>query len=136
MDLISYTITENTITKDEMINIGKIKLTNNEFMKELCDLMEDEKFLKFYKKYMMDWTSIKCTSIYMRLYSEFKTKYETISKDELDKNIIIFILSKIMTDSTLRPLSIEAVENIQETCLKRDFFAEFEKMYNQKKLLE
>ena len=41
-----------------------------------------------------------------------------------------------MTDSTLRPLSIEAVENIQETCLKRDFFAEFEKMYNQKKLLE
>ena len=136
MDLISYTITENTITKDEMINIGKIKLTNNEFMKDLCDLMEDEKFLKFYKKYMMDWTSIKCTSIYMRLYSEFKTKYETISKDELDKNIIIFILSKIMTDSTLRPLSIEAVENIQETCLKRDFFAEFEKMYNQKKLLE
>jgi|TARA_B110001450_G_scaffold252581_1_gene274624 hypothetical protein len=136
MDLISYTINENTITKDEMINIGKIKLTNNEFMKDLCDLMEDEKFLKFYKKYMMDWTSIKCTSIYMRLYSEFKTKYETISKDELDKNIIIFILSKIMTDSTLRPLSIEAVENIQETCLKRDFFAEFEKMYNQKKLLE
>tara|TARA_B110000858_G_C17808879_1_gene479701 strand:- start:543 stop:953 length:411 start_codon:yes stop_codon:yes gene_type:complete len=136
MDLISYTINENTITKDEMINIGKIKLTNNEFMKDLCNLMEDEKFLKFYKKYMMDWTSIKCTSIYMRLYSEFKTKYETISKDELDKNIIIFILSKIMTDSTLRPLSIEAVENIQETCLKRDFFAEFEKMYNQKKLLE
>jgi|TARA_B110000037_G_C17014774_1_gene462789 hypothetical protein len=136
MDLISYTINENTITKDEMINIGKIKLTNNEFMKDLCDLMEDEKFLKFYKKYMMDWTSIKCTSIYMRLYSEFKTKYETISKDELDKNIIIFILSKIMTDSTLRPLSIEAVENIQKTCLKRDFFAEFEKMYNQKKLLE
>ena len=136
MDLISYTINENTITKDEMINIGKIKLTNNEFMKDLCDLMEDEKFLKFYKKYMMDWTSIKCTSIYMRLYSEFKTKYETISKDELDKNIIIFILSKIMTNSTLRPLSIEAVENIQETCLKRDFFAEFEKMYNQKKLLE
>lgn len=136
MDLISYTTNDNTITKDEMINIGKLKLTNNEFMKDLCDLMEDEKFLKFYKKYMMDWTSIKCTSIYMRLYSEFKTKYETISKDELDKNIIIFILSKIMTDSTLRPLSIEAVENIQETCLKRDFFAEFEKMYNQKKLLE
>jgi hypothetical protein len=127
MDLITYTTNQNLTNQDEIIDIGKKKLKNNEFMKDLCDLMENEKFLNFYKKYMMDWSSIKCTSIYMRLYSEFKNKYKSISGEDLDKHIIVFILSKIMTDSTLRQVSIKTIEKIQGDILKVDFFEEFEK---------
>jgi len=97
--------------------------------------MENEKFVSFYKKYMCDWSSLKCTSIYMRLYNEFQDKYKEISGEKLDKHIIIFLLSKIMTDSNLRPFSIKTVEKIQEN-KNIDFFSEFEKFVSNSHLLE
>ena len=122
MDLIKM---DNT-TKQQMINIGRNKIKNNEFMKDLCELMENEKFLSFFKKYMSDWETLKCTAIYMRLYSEFKNKYKKVSGEDLNKHIMVFLLSKIMTDSTLRPFTIKTIEKVQEENSKVDFFQEFE----------
>ena len=122
MDLIKI---DNT-TKQQMIDIGKNKIKNNEFMRDLCELMENEIFLTFFKKYMSDWNTLKCTTIYMRLYSEFKNKYKEVSGEDLNKHIMVFLLSKIMTDSTLRPFTIKTIEKVQEENSKLDFFQEFE----------
>ena len=122
MDLIKI---DNT-TKQQMIDIGKNKIKNNEFMRDLCELMENEKFLSFFKKYMSDWGTLKCTATYMRLYSEFKNKYKEVSGEDLNKHIMVFLLSKIMTDSTLRPFTIKTIEKVQEENSKLDFFQEFE----------
>ena len=123
MDLIK---TDNIIIKQEMIDIGKNKIKNNEFMRDLSELMENELFSSFFKKYMSDWDTLKCTATYMRLYAEFKRKYNTLSGKDLDKHIIIFLISKIMTDSTLRPFTIKTIEKVQEENNKIDFFEEFE----------
>jgi hypothetical protein len=104
-------------------------------MKELSELMENEKFVNFYKKYMCDWNTLKCTSIYMRLYNEFQNKYLEISGEKLDKHIIIFLLSKIMTDSKLRPISIKTIEKLQKDHTI-DFFLEFEKFITSSYALE
>ena len=64
MNLVSY--------EKEAIEKGKRKLENNEFLRDLSDLMENDKFKKFFNKYMHNWLDIKCTTIYMRLYVEFK----------------------------------------------------------------
>ena len=122
MDLIKM---DNT-AKQQMIDIGKNKIKNNEFMRDLCELMENEIFLSFFKKYMSDWDTLKCTAIYMRLYSEFKNKYKEVSGEDLNKHIMVFLLSKIMTDSTLRPFTIKTIEKVQEENSKLDFFQEFE----------
>jgi|TARA_B110000285_G_C14624487_1_gene380587 hypothetical protein len=106
--------------------MGKDKINNNDFMKDLSDLMENEQFSNFFKKYMTDWDTLKCTTIYMRLYSEFKDKYKEISGKKLDKHIIIYLLSKIMTDNILRPFTIETIKKVQEENNKVDFFDEFE----------
>ena len=129
MNIIAYN------NKETMIESGKDKINKNDFMRDLSELMENEKFVSFYKKYMCDWSSLKCTSIYMRLYNEFQDKYKEISGEKLDKHIIIFLLSKIMTDSDLRPFSIKTVEKIQEN-KNIDFFSEFEKFVSNSHLLE
>ena len=126
--------------KDDHILIknGKEITENNEFLKDLSNLMENEEFKIFYNKHMTNWLDIKCTTIYMRLYSEFKTKYKEIANTELDKHIVVFLLRKIMTDRELRPFSIKTIDKMQEKKWNtKTFWREFEKymLTNQKQLL-
>ena len=121
-----------------LIKNGKEITENNEFLKDLSNLMENEEFKTFYNKHMTNWIDIKCTAIYMRLYTEFKTKYKQIADMELDKHIIVFLLRKIMIDKELRPFSIKTIEKMQnKKWNSKKFWREFEKymLVNQKQLL-
>ena len=106
---------------------GEKKLQNNDFFRDLSNLMEDEKFIRFFNKWMCSWADIKSTVIYMKLYSEFKDKYKEISNEELDKSIVVYILSHIMRSNDLRPFSIKTIDNYYEKGKrKNDFFKDLE----------
>ena len=75
---------------------------------------------------MNDWIGIKCTVTYMRLYKELKEKHKDIHNDVLDKNIIVFLLTRIMRNKQLRPVSIETIDEILKDD-KLDFFEEIER---------
>ena len=106
---------------------GERKLQSNDFFKDLTDLMEDEKFVKFFNKWMCSWSDIKSTVIYMKLYNEFKIKYKEISNEELDKSIIVYILGHIMRSKELRPFSIKTIDKYYEQGKrKNDFFKDLE----------
>ena len=68
----------NTIVKQNSFDIvrneGDKLIQDNEFFKDLTEIMENETFAKFFKKYFYDSTESKITIIYMTLYQEFKTK--------------------------------------------------------------
>jgi hypothetical protein len=118
---------DNKKQEDILINNGKKIIETNEFLKDLSNLMENEEFKTFYNKHMTTWIDIKCTSIYMRLYSEFKIKYKKISNVELDKHVVVFLLRKIMTDKKLRPFSIQTIDKMQEGKWEsNEFWREFE----------
>lgn len=104
---------------------GKKILETNEFFQDLSDLMEDEKFVRFFNKHMSSWIDIKGTMTYMKLYDEFKKKYKKLNNEELDKSIVVYILSKIMKNKKLRPWSIKTIDNILSKP-KLKFFDEFE----------
>ena len=126
------------LQKNEMKNasaFGEKRIKENEFFKDLTDLMENEQFLNFYNKHMNNWMNIKSTVIYMRLYNEFKEKYREIKDEELDKNIIVYLLCKIMRDRQLRPVSINIIDNLLQTG-KSDYFKELENILSKKNLLE
>jgi hypothetical protein len=126
------------IHKNEFKNasaFGEQRIKENEFFKDLTDLMENEQFLNFYNKHMNNWMNIKSTVIYMRLYNEFKEKYKEIKDEDLDKNIIVYLLCKIMRDRQLRPLSIGIVDNLLQTG-KSNYFKELETILSKKNLLE
>lgn len=108
------------------INTGEKILENNEFLKDITELMENEQFNKFFNKYMSDWLDIKCSITYMKLYDEFKKKYKKLNNKELDRSIIVYLLTKIMKDKKLRPWSIKTVDKMLND-KKKIFFDEFEK---------
>ena len=112
--------------KLDIIEKGKKKINNNDFLKELTELMENKKFRNFFNKYMDDWIGIKCTVTYMKLYDELKKKYKEVNDEELDKNIIVFLLTKIMGNKELRPASIKTIDQLFENN-KLDFLAELER---------
>ena len=104
---------------------GEKRLEKNEFFQDLCGLMENEQFKRFFDKHMGSWLDIKCSVTYMHLYKEFKERYETINDKELDNRIVVYLLSKIMRDKNLRPWSISTVDKML-TSRKVNFFEEFE----------
>ena len=113
---------------------GSKKLANNDFLCDLCVLMENRVFKKFLDKHMNNWLDIKCSITYMHLYKQFKERYNEINEKELDNRIIVYLLSKIMKDKTLRPWSITTVDKMLSGC-KVNFFEEFESIMNKDLLL-
>ena len=113
------------VKHETAITIGQNKIANNDFFKELTELLEDDKFKNFYDKYMSNWLDIKCSITYMHLYKQFKIKYKELNNEELDKNLAVYLLSKIMSDKTLRPWSIKTVDRMLDN-KKVNFFEEFE----------
>jgi hypothetical protein len=118
-------ITVNEKQTQNYIEAGEKIIENNEFLKDISDLMENEQFNNFFNKYMSDWMDIKCSVTYMKLYDEFKKKYKKLNNSDLDKSIIIYLLTKIMKDKKLRPWSIKTVDNMLND-RKTKFFKEFE----------
>ena len=110
---------------NKCIKKGEKKLENNDFFQDLCGLMENDEFKNFFNKHMSNWTEIKCSLIYMHLYNQFKSKYKELNDEELDKNLIVYLLSKIMCDQKLRPWSISTIDKTLKSN-KVKFFDEFE----------
>ena len=113
------------VKHETALSIGQNKIANNDFFKELTELLEDDKFKNFYDKYMSNWLDIKCSITYMHLYKQFKIKYKELNNQELDKNLAVYLLSKIMSDKNLRPWSIKTVDKMLNN-KKVNFFEEFE----------
>ena len=112
--------------KDTAIKTGDRILNENHFLRELSELMENEKFNNFFNKYMNDWVGIKSTVTYMKLYTELKNKYSEINDEELNKNIVVFLLTKIMRNKHLMTTSIKTIDDMFDNN-KLDFFDEIEK---------
>ena len=108
------------------IETGDKILNENHFLRELSELMENEKFNNFFNRYMNDWIGIKSTVTYMKLYSELKNKYSEINDEELNKNIVVFLLTKIMRNKHLMTSSIKTIDEMFDNN-KLDFFVEIEK---------
>jgi len=108
------------------IETGDKILNENHFLRELSELMENEKFNNFFNRYMNDWIGIKSTVTYMKLYSELKNKYSEINDEELNKNIVVFLLTKIMRNKHLMTSSIKTIDDMFDNN-KLDFFDEIEK---------
>ena len=103
---------------------GNELLNNNEFFKDLSDIMEDEKFRKFFQKYFYNSTESKITLIYMTLYDEFKTKWKNLNDTELDKRINIFLLWRIMKDRKTNKYAIDTVMKKMDNPNTTDIFNE------------
>jgi hypothetical protein len=127
------TFENNLLINNNGLQEGKRILAENNFFQDLVKLMENEEFKTFFRKHMFDWSSVKSTVIYMKLYDEFKTKYKNITDDELQESIVVYLLCKIMRNKDLRTFSIKTIDDIY-TKGRKDFFDELEDFIEKKQL--
>jgi len=109
---------------------GNTLLETNEFFKDLSDMMENEMFRNFFKKYFYNSTESKITLIYMTLYEEFKSKWKELNDTELDKRINIFLLWRIMKDRKTNKFAIDTVLKKMDNPKNIDIFNEMKEFIN------
>jgi hypothetical protein len=121
-------------TSENAIKFGNKMLNENNFLRDLTSLMENEEFKNFFDKYMDNWVSVKSSIMYMTLYSEFKEKYKEVSDDVLDKNIIVYLLCKVMRDRSLMSFSVDTIDKMYND-EKVNYFKELETFMENQKML-
>ena len=109
---------------------GNTLLETNEFFKDLSDMMENEMFRNFFKKYFYNSTESKITLIYMTLYEEFKCKWKELNDTELDKRINVFLLWRIMKDRKTNKFAIDTVLKKMDNPKNIDIFNEMKEFIN------
>ena len=119
---------------ENAIEFGNKKLNENGFLRDLTSLMENEEFKSFFDKYMNNWVSVKSSIMYMKLYSEFKEKYKELNDDELDKNIIVYLLCKVMRNRKLLSFSVDTIDKMYND-EKVNYFKELETLMDNQKML-
>lgn len=87
----------NEITKN-IINNGKKVLEENIFFKELDDMMTDKKFRSFYDKYFNDYSDIKISILYMKLYETIQKEYFDINNHEIEKELLAYMIKELMSN--------------------------------------
>jgi Glu-tRNA(Gln) amidotransferase subunit E-like FAD-binding protein len=117
----------NAITKinsNNMTDKGEELIEKNEFFRDLSELMENEKFTKFFDKYFKNMTESKITLVYMKLYNEMKTRYKEINDEELDKRINVYLMWKIMSDRHLNKFTLHTILQNLESPKKNEILKE------------
>ena len=109
---------------------GNTLLETNEFFKDLSDMMENEMFRNFFKKYFYNSTESKITLIYMTLYEEFKSKWKELNDTELDKRINVFLLWRIMKDRKTNKFAIDTALKKMDNPNNIDIFNEMKEFIN------
>ncbi len=103
----------NADIKNEIIDKGKRILDENNFFKDLDSLMNSE-FREFYNKYFKDFTDTKITLLYMKLYETIQIEYYDKNKVPIEKELLAYIISNLMSDAEIRKKIIESFNNYSE----------------------
>jgi len=106
-----------------IIDEGKKILEENNFFKNLDNVMSDSKFRTFYDTYFKDYSDIKTVILYMKLYETIQKEYLEINKCEIEKEFLMFIMKELMSNiDTLKTVmnSFKDYENYNENNSKNN----------------
>ncbi len=93
---------------DEFIRVEGQRIYNkNGFFRDLSRLMEKADFQAFHEKYLADWSDIEVTMMYMKLYTDIKSKYPQSFERPASKELALFITSKVIGNNETRRFLIE-----------------------------
>ena len=99
------------------LDLGNKLLEENEFFKELAELLETPQFNLFLKKHMKNMEDIKCSMVYIKLYDSIKHKLplKILEDPDLTKKLISVILYNFITNRNYRGKVIQTTLDHIET---------------------
>ena len=88
-------------------NTGRNILNENKFFSDLCSLMKNVEFVKFYDNYFKDWSDIECMMFYMKLYSTIAYEYKSRYNKDITDETMTYMLHNIMKNGKSRKLAFD-----------------------------
>ena len=89
--------------KKKAIKKGSDILKNNKFFKDLDSVMDKKNnFRLFYDEYFKDFTDIKTMIFYMKLYETIELEYEERHGENIEKELLAYMIKEIMRDDLSR----------------------------------
>ena len=82
----------------------------NNFFKDLHNLMSNKQFKQFYDKYFTNWFDIEVMLMYMKLYDTMKTTYEQKYKQPIDQHTLLFMIREVIRNNESRKYVLENFE--------------------------
>ena len=103
---------------NNIINDGKVILSENSFFNDLDNIMNNIEFRNFYDKYFKDFTDTKIVLLYMKLYETLQIEYKEKNGCDIEKEVLVYIMKELMSDNISRTNIIEAFNNYTENKIK------------------
>lgn len=88
---------------------------NNPFFHDFINIMQNEEFDAFYKTYFQSWSDIQTMVFYMKLYKAVEYGYQQQYQEPINKELMIFVLHRIVTTQELRKEAMTIFNNLKET---------------------
>ena len=104
---------------------GKI-LSENKFFSDLCSLMKNVEFLKFYDEYLKDWSDIQCMIFYMKLYTTIDYEYTSRFNSKISDEVMTYTIKQIMENRDTRRYAFDLFKDFKDISHKNtDHFVLF-----------
>ena len=118
---------ENKEIEEFIHNEGSKIYKENEFFKDLHNLMKIKEFSDFYKKYFTNWFEIEMMMMYMKLYTTIKESYELKYHKQISDELHLFMLREIIRNNDSRKIVLNNFELFKKGLLNEKYFTKFKK---------
>tara|TARA_B100000424_G_scaffold195516_1_gene152932 strand:+ start:267 stop:623 length:357 start_codon:yes stop_codon:yes gene_type:complete len=100
------------ITSDQE-KYGNELYKSNNFFSDLCRLMKNNEFKKFYNQYFNNWSDIQCMIFYMKLYSTIQYEYKNRFNMEITDNIMCLAMHNVMKNTKTRQIAMKLFKDFE-----------------------
>ena len=118
---------ENKNIIDFINNEGAKIYKENEFFRDLHELMKIKEFSNFYKKYFTNWFEMELMMMYMKLYTTIKESYELKYNKQISDELHLFMLREIIRNNDSRKIVLNNFEMFKKGLLNENYFNKFKK---------
>ena len=92
---------------------GDCLLQTNPFFKDLCSLMRNKEFKRFYDEHFHSWNDIECIVFYMKLYTTIEYEYEKRFETKITDSLMTYTLHEIMSNLETRRAAMALFKNYE-----------------------
>jgi hypothetical protein len=88
---------------------------NNNFIYDLCNLMNNNMFKSFYNKYCNTWLNVNTIIMYFKLYEIIEISYYNKFNKKISQKEMLFILNSVIKNSLLREIIVNNYQIYKST---------------------
>lgn len=98
---------------NNIINEGRQIYEENEFLRDLYNMMSDANFRIFVNKYLDKWDNIKNIILFIKLFETIEKEYYSIFNKEIKKEEMLYTIKHLFADKDLRKIVMDSYHNFE-----------------------